>query len=85
MRVRDEEYPEDTENCVKCSITKRQAFEVSAPKLNIRETLLRSALGSFIQEFFGEIDSDHLSGGRDDVSDGRRREGALRARIRNSN
>jgi hypothetical protein len=65
LQVRDEKYPEDAENCVKCSIRKRQAFEVSPPKLNICETLFRSALGSFIQEFFGEIDSDHLSGWRD--------------------
>ena len=47
------------------SIRKRQAFEVSPPKLNICETLFRSALGSFIHELFGEIESDHLSGGRD--------------------
>jgi hypothetical protein len=38
---------------------------VSPPKLNICETLFRSALGSFIQGLFGEIESDHLSGGRD--------------------
>jgi len=47
------------------SIRKRQAFEVSPPKLYICETLFRSALGSFIQELFGEIESDHFSGGRD--------------------
>ena len=58
--VRDEKDPKNTEYSVKCSIRKRQAFKVSTTKLNICETFFRGALGSFIQEIAGEIDSDNV-------------------------
>jgi hypothetical protein len=59
--VRDEKDPKNTEYSVKRSIRKRQTLEVCPTKLNICETLFRSPLGSFIQELFGEIDSDNMS------------------------
>jgi hypothetical protein len=61
FQVRDEKDPEDAEYSVEGSIRERQTFEVCPTKLNICETLFRSPLGSFIQELFGEIDSDNVS------------------------
>src|SRR5262249_6462860 len=61
LHVRDEKYPEDTEYRVECLIGKRQVFQVGPTKLNICDTLFRSPLGSFTQEFFGEIHSNNLS------------------------